>query len=413
MTPGARLSAAIDILNTVLGQRQAADVTCVQWARANRFAGSGDRRAIETRVYAALRRRNEAALRMDADDPRSLVLGTLALEGESADAIAHLCTDGQHAPGPLTFQERRALARALEAVDAPWHRLNYPEWLHGELERGLGNGLEAEMRLALTRAPADLRANTLKTYRAELVRLLEHEGVVAGQLPGLIDALRVVEARSVKPAKTEAFRAGLFEVQDFGSQLVSDLCAAKPDERVVDLCAGAGGKTLALAAMMQNRGRLIACDIDARRLGQLAPRAIRAGATIVEMAGDPYTEHASLAGGTADLVVVDAPCSGSGTWRRNPETKWTLDPLRLESCRVAQAGALDRAAALVKPGGRLAYIVCSYLPAEGRDQVAAFLKRHPVFGPDQPEDGSPAALQLSIARDGTDGFFAQRLVRRV
>jgi 16S rRNA (cytosine967-C5)-methyltransferase len=402
MTPGARLAAAIEVLDHVLGKRRAADVALSEWARANRFAGSGDRRAIEGRVYCVLRRRNECAAAMSGhDDARALVLGSLRLEGLDPEKIENLLQDGPHAPGPPSPGERTLLQTAMDDAPPLWTALNYPEWLHPELARSLGGGLAGEMEAMQARAALDLRANALKTDRRGAKAALARDGVETDESALAPHALRV--RGHAKLDAVEAFLGGLVEVQDAASQAVCEMVQARPGDRIVDLCAGAGGKSLALAAAMKNQGAILACDVDGKRLGRLAPRAVRAGATIVELTGDPYTDHPHLTPGVADAALVDAPCSGSGTWRRNPEAKWTLDAERLTGYRNAQAQALDRAVQLVRPGGRILYATCSLLKSEGEDQVDAALTRHAGWR-------TAAMRRFSPAATDTDGFFAALLV---
>jgi 16S rRNA (cytosine967-C5)-methyltransferase len=334
------------------------------------------------------------------------VIGSLAVvDGLSADAIAALCTDGAHAIGALTDDERAALDRA-SALGEPWMRWNYPPWLHAQLSQAFGEKLEREMRALNERAPLDLRVNALKAARADVLRELADAGIAAAALPHTPWGLRIAQGADAKVTALAAFAEGRFEIQDEASQRAVALAAVQPGETVVDLAAGAGGKALALAAEMANRGRVLACDIDARRLMQLEPRKARAGATIIEELGDPYADGIKRAvGNGADVVFIDAPCSGSGTWRRNPEAKWTLDEARLETYRTAQAQLLDRAVELAHAGGRLIFAVCSVLPCERQEQVEAFQKRHPGWRVD-------GVVDLTPARDQTDGFFAARLVPR-
>lgn len=404
MTPGARLAAAIDILGSVLSRRRAADVATTEWARANRFAGSGDRRAVGARVYAVLRRRNECADAMAGhDDPRALVLGSLRLEGLAAEQADALFTDGPHAPGALSVGERALFDAPIPTAAGPWSRLNYPEWLHAELLRSLGTELEGEMEAMLTRAPLDLRVNALKTDLLGARRSLAHDGVETD--PTVLSPLALRVRGQAKLESTEAYLSGLVEVQDTASQAVCDMADAKAGEHIVDLCAGAGGKALALAAAMKNQGLVLACDVDGKRLGRLAPRAVRCGATIVQLVGDPYGDHQHLSPASADAVLVDAPCSGSGTWRRNPEAKWTLDADRLAGYRQAQAQALDRAFTVVRPQGRVIYATCSLLRCEGEDQVDAVEIRQPGWR-------AVTARRFSPGSTETDGFFAA-VFRRV
>jgi 16S rRNA (cytosine967-C5)-methyltransferase len=283
----------------------------------------------------------------------------------------------------------------------PWVRGNYPQWLHEELARAFGDALEAEIAALNGRAPLDLRVNALKVRRDQVVRELASASIAAEPLKSVRMGLRVAAGADAKVAALAAYREGRVEIQDEASQRSVLFAAPKPGDLVIDLAAGGGGKSLALAAAMQNRGRVAACDVEPARLKQMEPRVVRAGASIIEITGDPY--GGAVPGG-ADLVFIDAPCSGTGTWRRNPESKWTLDPARLATYQAAQRRLLDRAVELVKAEGVIVYAVCSVLPLETDAQVSAFLTRH---------DGwrCEAAELLTPHRAQTDGFFAARLVR--
>ena len=319
---------------------------------------------------------------MDADTPRARLLGMLKLErGMDADAIAALCDGGRFAPEPLTEGERAALTSRTLA-DAPAYVAgDYPEWLDGHLAAVFGDDRVAEATAMASRAPLDLRVNTLKATREKMLPSLAHLGVTA--TPWSPIGLRIelgADARNPGIHAEEDFIKGAIEVQDEGSQLAALLSAAKPGEQVIDLCAGAGGKTLALAAMMQGKGRLIATDHDKRQLAPIYERLSRAGVHNCDVRtpkgpNDTLSDiHAS-----ADLVLIDAPCTGTGTWRRNPDAKWRMRPGALEVRLKDQVTVLDRAAALAKPGGRIAYITCSVLPQENGEQIKAFLGRHPEF----------------------------------
>lgn len=361
-----------------------ADRIIADWFRAHRFAGSGDRRAVRELIYRAIRACGEvpasgraAMLRVANDDP----------------AIAPLFDGSRHGPAQITPEETPAEAGIA------------PAWLEAALAQSGIAGDEAAA--LLTRAPLDIRVNALKAGRDALVLPLAGEPLLAPH------GLRLPHGTAVE--QWEPYADGRIEVQDAGSQLACEIAAAQPGERVVDLCAGAGGKTLALAAAMDARGTLIACDTDRARLSRLAPRAERAGAAFVETRLlDTGREHENLSdlAGQCDLVLVDAPCSGAGTWRRNPEARWRLTGDELARLTALQARLLDLAAALVKPGGRLVFITCSLLDAEGADQAAAFLANHPGWTADTPElaAGTPrgGGLRLSPLRDETDGFFIAR-----
>lgn len=391
MTPAAHIQAAIGILDAVIaaakGQGAPADRIVADWARANRYAGSKDRKAVRELVYAAIRACGPV--------PPSGRAAMLRLASDFPDMRA-LFDGAGYGPAPIGPDEVPAAPGVA------------PAWLEERLAASDITGNAA--RALLDRAPLDLRVNRLKADPATLD--LPHP---AAPLP-VAGALRLPPGTPVEG--WDAYRDGLVEVQDAGSQLACQAVAAAPGETVIDLCAGAGGKTLALAAAMQNQGTLIAADSDRRRLGQLAPRAERAGARIAHtVLLNPGRELEALADwtGKADAVLVDAPCSGTGTWRRNPEARWRLTARELERLTALQAHLLGVAAALVGPGGRLVYVTCSLLDEEGAGQVERFLAANPAFTAD-PLDlplGQPRGpgWRLQPASDGTDGFFIARLCR--
>src|SRR5213083_322701 len=389
MTPAARLSAAIELIETIEAQRVPAAKALKEWGTAHRYAGSGDRAAISGLIWDVLRRRASSAWIMDDDTPRARVLGMLKVErGLDADAIAALCDGGRFAPEPLSDAERAALtSRSLENAPAPTAG-DYPEWLDGYLAQVFGDDRVAEATAMASRAPLDLRVNTLKARREKILSSLAHLG--AQPTPWSPTGLRILlgaDARNPGIHAEEDFIKGAIEVQDEGSQLAALLSAAKPGEQVIDLCAGAGGKTLALAALMAGKGRLIATDRDKRQLAPIHERLSRAGVHNVDVrAPKGEAEPLSDIRASADLVLIDAPCTGTGTWRRNPDAKWRMRPGALEVRLKDQIAVLDRASALVKPGGRIAYITCSVLPAENGEQVRAFIGRHPEFAVAPPEE---------------------------
>src|SRR5271169_6245811 len=431
MTPAARLSAAIELIDTIDAQRVPAAKALKEWGTAHRYAGSGDRAAISGLVWDVLRRRASSAWIMEADTPRSRVLGMLKLErGMDVDAIAALCDGGRFAPEPLGASEREALA-SRSLADAPAHIAgDYPEWLDPYLAKVFGDDRVAEATAMASRAPLDLRVNTLKAQREKILRGLAHLG--AKETPWSPIGLRIelgADARNPGIHAEEDFIKGAVEVQDEGSQLAALFSAAKPGEQVIDLCAGAGGKTLAVAAMMQGKGRLIATDSDKRQLVPIHERLSRAGVHNADVR-TPKGEGDTLGDirASADLVLIDAPCTGTGTWRRNPDAKWRMRPGALEVRLKDQVTVLDRAAALTKPGGRIAYITCSVLPPENGDQIRAFVARHPDFAVVPPAQTvtvlwdkaeqfaaatlqSPEGLLMTPRRTGTDGFFVSVLKR--
>src|SRR3984893_5178036 len=432
MTPAARLSAAIELIDTIDAQRVPAAKALKKWGTAHRYAGSGDRAAISGLIWDVLRRRASSAWIMDADTPRARLLGMLKLErGLDVDAIAALCDGGRFAPVTLTEGEHAALtSRSLE--DAPSHVAgDYPEWLDGHLANAFGDDRVAEATAMASRAPLDLRVNTLKANREKILPSLAHLGAHA--TPWSPIGLRIelgADARKPGIHSEEDFIKGAVEVQDEGSQLAALLSAAKPGEQVIDLCAGAGGKTLALAAMMQGKGRLIATDHDKRQLAPIYERLSRAGVHNADIRtpkgdADPLGDIRA----SADLVLIDAPCTGTGTWRRNPDAKWRMRPGALEVRLKDQAAVLDRAAALVKPGGRIAYVTCSVLPPENGGQIRSFVARHPEFAVVPPDQvvtvlwdkaeefaaatlQSPEGLLMTPRRTGPDGFFVSVLKRQ-
>jgi 16S rRNA (cytosine967-C5)-methyltransferase len=425
MTPAARLSAAIEILDAIDSQRIPAANALKDWGVARRFAGSGDRSAIAGLVYDTLRRRASAAYAMGAETSRARLLGMLRLErGLDVEAIARLCDGSRFAPAPLTDGERAALVAASLAGVPPHVAGDYPEWLDPFFAAAFGEERAAEGAAMARRAPLDLRVNLLKARRDEVAASLRHLG--ASPTPWSPWGLRIAldaDARSPGIHAEPDFIKGKVEVQDEGSQLAALLSAARPGERVVDLCAGAGGKTLALAAMMNNQGRIVATDTDKRRLAPIHERLTRAGARCVDVCA-PRGEADPLADlrGEADLVLIDAPCSGTGTWRRNPDAKWRMRPGALDERIKDQIAVLDRAAGLVAPGGRIVYATCSVLAAENEDQIAAFCARHVGFAIEPPAEWARAlgreadaflaatrttgaGLQMTPLRTGTDGFF--------
>ena len=391
MTPAARAAAAIEVLDLWLDGDERLDRILQRWGRANRYAGSGDRRAIGDLCYGALRRRRSAAWIAGADETaraRDLIRGALLLDGVDLQTIF---TGVRHAPSPLLATE----AESRELADAPWPvRLDVPDWLVPELEDQPAEALEA-MR---ERAPVDLRVNLLKADRAEARAALAGDGIAAGDLALTETALRVTEgARRVNQSR--AWREGLVEVQDAASQYAAELANARPGELVLDLCAGAGGKALAMAATMDGEGRLIAHDIDPRRMADLPDRALRAGAHIETVS----SEGLAALTGACNLVFIDAPCSGSGTWRRDPEAKWRLDRDELDRLHRVQGDLLRQAVEFAAPGGRIVYATCSILMSENAAQISRFCRDAPDWRLTRSEQLDPT--------QGCDGFFVALLAR--
>jgi 16S rRNA (cytosine967-C5)-methyltransferase len=432
MTPAARISAAIEVIAEIEARHRPAPDALKDWGLTHRFAGSGDRAAIAGLVYDALRRRASAARIMGETTPRAVVLGMLRLERKlEPAAIGALASGARFAPAPLSAAEQARLDAADLAGAPPWVVGDYPEWLDSHLARVFGEERAAEGAALASRAPLDLRVNALKAEREQAAAALSDLAPQPTRWSpfGLRIAL-AAEAKSPAIHAEPAFIKGVVEVQDEGSQLAALLAAAKPGERAVDLCAGAGGKTLALAAMMDNRGQIFSTDLDKRRLAPIHERLERAGVRNVQVR-TPRAQENVLADleQRADLVLIDAPCTGIGTWRRNPDAKWRMRPGALEVRRNEQFEVLDRAVPLVKPGGRIAYVTCSLLVEENGDQVRAFLARQPDFALVPPAEVADAlgeraymfkravlmaeeGLLMTPRRTDTDGFYVSMLVRR-
>jgi 16S rRNA (cytosine967-C5)-methyltransferase len=430
MTPVARASAAIEILADIDTRKRPAAEALKDWGVSHRFAGSGDRAAIGNLVFDALRTRASAAYAMGEASPRALVLRTLVTGwGLSPEEVTALAGSGPHAPEPLSEAERARLALELPA-DAPAHvRGDYPDWLAPEFERAFGTQAAEEGAALARRAPVDLRVNTLKANRDKVLKALRR--FEARPTPFAPFGIRIGHTHG--PGKSPHVEAepghgkGWFEMQDEGSQLATLFAGAKPRQQAIDLCAGAGGKTLGLAALMENTGQLYAYDADRMRLRPIFERLKRAGVRNVQVLPAGEREALAKLDGRMDWVLIDAPCTGSGAWRRRPDAKWRLSPQMLEARLKEQRAVLDEGAALVKPGGRLAYITCSVLPAENRDQVEVFLARWPEFElvpwpelwhqalPDvaaiPSADGSAETLLMTPHRHGTDGFFVAVMQR--
>lgn len=424
--PG-RLAAAIDILGEIETRHRPAATALADWGKAHRFAGSGDRAAIGTLVYDALRRRASSAHASGSDTARGVMVGMLARHwAMGVDEIGALFGSGSHGPAPLSADERAALGAPAAAMAAHVAG-DFPAWLAPEFAAAFGDDAVAEGAALAERAPIDLRVNTLKATRDKVLAALAEHGAAAAPLApyGIRIAPPERLARAPHVESLPEHGRGLFEVQDEGSQIAALLSGAGPRQQVLDLCAGAGGKTLALAAQMQNTGQLFAYDSDAHRLRPIFERLTRAGARNVQTLGPGKPAELTPLAGKMDVVLIDAPCSGSGTWRRRPDAKWRLSPRALAARHAEQRDVLALAAPLVRPGGRLVYVTCSVLPSENEEQIAAFLAAQPAFamlpaGPEwtaagfaAPFPGSAApALRLSPHRTATDGFYVAVLGSR-
>ena len=429
MTPAARAAAAIEVLSDIESRRRPAADAMKDWGLAHRFAGSGDRAAISGLVYDALRKKSSSGWIMGEPSPRAEILGALRqTHGLDVEAIAVLFSGEGHAPATLTEAERARLA-AADLSGAPAHVAgDFPEWLGSQFEASFGASAADEGRALAERAPVDLRVNLLKATRDKALGLLAH--LKPEPTPFSPVGLRIAmrpDGRAPPLASDPAYVKGLVELQDEGSQLAALLAEAKPGMQVLDLCAGAGGKTLALAATMGNQGQIYAADPDAHRLAPIFMRLARSGARNVQVRAPkgPADVLADLKG-RCDLVLIDAPCTGSGAWRRNPDAKWRIRPGALEQRIKDQDETLEEASRFVKRGGRIVYVTCSVLGAENEDRIAAFLERHEDFLPidanaQANSAGLPALAQhrstlgpgfrLGPRTTGTDGFYIATLAR--
>ncbi|WP_230292725.1 RsmB/NOP family class I SAM-dependent RNA methyltransferase [Croceicoccus sp. Ery5] len=391
MTPAARVQAAIELLDGIITAAREggapADRIVADGLRARRYAGSKDRRAIRELVY--------GAIRVCGPVPENGRAAMLRLAQVQPD-IAGLFNGAPYGPAPVVAEEVAAQGGVA------------PEWLARRLAASDIAGEEAEALLG--RAPLDIRVNTLKAARDGLTLPVDGEALLTP------NGLRLPAGTPVE--QWDAYRDGLIEVQDGGSQLACLALDAQAGETVVDLCAGAGGKTLALAAAMKNSGTLIACDTNRQRLSRLRPRAERAGAgNITELLLNPMREMEALEQwrGKADAVLVDAPCSGTGTWRRNPESRWRITAQEIGKLSILQFRLLEIASELLRPGGRLVYVVCSLLDEEGSQVFDRFTDSYPEIS------ASPLTLSAGRSRgrgmrltpyhDGTDGFFFARAAK--
>jgi 16S rRNA (cytosine967-C5)-methyltransferase len=367
MTPAGRAQTAIEILDAVLAGAPA-ERELTRWARGSRHAGSKDRAAVRDIVFDCLRQRRSFGWLGGGESGRLLVLGMCLADGTDP---ALLFTGGTFAPPVLTDAERAAMGRPLDgAADAV--RLDVPDHLEEPLRQSLGDRFEQVLAAMRQRAPIDLRANRLRATPQQAADALAREGIATMPVDAVPGALRVSgDGRQVRMSR--AFQDGLVELQDVSSQAVAAMAGARPGMVVLDYCAGGGGKTLALAAAMQGRGELYAYDINAARMNDIPERADRAGARITVLDGRAMARLT----GACDLVLVDAPCSGTGSWRRNPDVKWRLAPKDIEVLHLSQAAILDRALRFVRPGGRLVYATCSLLASENEAQVAALLRGQP------------------------------------
>ena len=467
MTPAARLAAAASVLDSIAHSRQPAEVVLKAWGAANRYAGSGDRRAIADRVYKVIRARGRLVWAMGGrEDGRALVIGSLSLiDGLPLEEIEHLHAGDGYGPRPLSKQERSRIT--AEPGELPgWVAAGLPEFVVEDFKITFGDRWTEEAHaLMAPRAPIDLRVNSAKTTVAAVEAELRAAGLAPQRTPWSAWGLRLPAEPAPDIQALEAFKLGHIEVQDEGSQVACWLAGVEAGMTVVDYCAGGGGKTLGMAMQGQpvmtkapkaqddaapvavwspvggegaapqpkpkakpveitSTIRLFAYDVVQKRLDNIRPRLARAGVNADLRLLGPNGGGVENLVRQADVVLVDAPCSGSGAWRRRPEDAWRLKPSEIERMHTLQVSILDRASALVKPGGRLVFITCSMLRGENEATADAFQENHPEFAPVPLAEAlnSPALtdaarermgalaeggrLRLSPASTGTDGFFA-------
>lgn len=417
MRDGGRLAAAIEVLTEIEARHRPVRLALKAWGEAARYAGAKDRAFVSGLVLDVLRRRRSLAWRMGEEGPRAAALGALRFLWDwPLERIAEAAAEDPHGPGPLSDAERAALETPRDLADAPPAvRGDYPDWLDAGFARAFGEARAEEGAALAERAPVDLRVNTLKTDPERALKALASvEARPTGVLP---TALRIAApdpaARGGAVEAIPQFSKGWFEVQDLGSQIAASAAGEVKGAQVLDLCAGGGGKTLALAAAMGNTGQIYAYDSDARRLTDTVRRGDRAGARNLQVRSPVNPEPLKGLEGRMDVVFVDAPCTGTGSWRRHPDTKWRLTPEALARRQAEQDQVLDDAARFVKAGGRIVYVTCSVLPEEDEDRVEAFLQRHSGFARRAATDQAnltdyltPAGdLRLSPRTSGTDGFF--------
>ncbi|QKV18947.1 RsmB/NOP family class I SAM-dependent RNA methyltransferase [Oricola thermophila] len=428
MRLGGRVSAAIEVLQEILDRRRPAAEALKDWGLAHRFAGSGDRAAIGNLVHDALRKKLSTAYLMDDDSPSSLAFGALWRQwGVSPKEMQELFDGDRFAP-EVPIEVLEAAAKRDFAFATPHVEADIPDWCADLFEENFDDEWVMEASALSERAPLDVRVNTLKADREKVRKQLAKFGAK----PTVIarHGLRILPGKGAERLPNiqaePAFQKGWFEIQDEGSQIVADLVYAQPGEQILDYCAGGGGKTLALSASLDNKGQVHAWDADRNRLAPIFDRLKRAGTRNVQV----HAADADLSPleGTMDRVLVDAPCTGSGTWRRNPDAKWRLQPSALEKRLEEQVAVLDAASRYVKPGGYLVYVTCSLFPQENEYQVYAFGDRHDDyellsageawqdlfgFAKPQPWSGDMKCITLTPRATGTDGFFFAVMQRRV
>ena len=427
--PG-RLAAAIEVLEDIDKRHRPVGEGLKAWGLNNRFAGAGDRAAIGNLVYDALRRRASHAYAMGEDSPRAVVLSVAVRDwGSTPEELNDLFAQDAHAPSILSADEAHRLSVKEPWLSAPDHVLaDLPEWAVPSLQRSVGGNWVNEGRAMAMRPPLDLRVNTLRSDRTRVLKSLDRFGAVPTKIAphGIRIEAGTRDSRTPNVQVEEGYLKGWFEVQDQGSQVVAALAAATPGEQVLDLCAGAGGKALAMAAAMGNKGQIFAYDSDRHRLAPIYDRLKRSGVRNVQVR-PPNAGALDDLVGKMDRVVIDAPCTGSGTWRRQPHAKWKLNTEQVAARVAEQKAILEQGARYVRPGGTLVYITCSILDEENGAQAAAFVASHPEFevvpaGPLLEAVSADASSHAHLPPQGgvlltpltaeTDGFFAFLIRRR-
>lgn len=440
MKPSARISAVIELLETLYqtwqdNRQMPMDSMMAYYFKERRYIGSKDRAFIGEMTYGILRHGGSLEWHIEktgrAVSPRTVVMAALVFfYNQSPQDIAELFNGEAYGPEELGHDEEKLIAQLsktnFEDETMPLAaRHSFPDWMEGRLRDAFGTQLDEALEALNKEAPVDLRTNTIKCKdRAELIFALDKEGFTA--MPTPLSPLGVRLKKRIPAFTTEAFRSGWFEMQDEGSQIAALLVQAQKGDKVIDFCAGAGGKTLAIAATMNNKGRIVAFDTAAKRLKQMPKRLARAGVDNVMLKDIAHENDAMVKRhrDSADWVLVDAPCSGSGTWRRNPDLKWRMTPNDLLELKSLQRRILTSAATLVKKGGKLVYVTCSVFPDENSNQVSQFIMDYPEFKVAHPgklwdslcrplnDDPNQPVIQLAPHQDGTDGFFATVFERR-
>ncbi len=423
MRLGGRIQATIDVLEDIIDRKTPATMALRDWGKKHRFAGSKDRSAIGNYVHDALRCRNSLGFRMNNEEPRALALASaIFMGGHSVKELLEGFEGDAHAPSQLSETEIKHLEGSVNLDGAPeWIQADVPEWLWPMFETNFDEEAVTEGKALTQRPPLDLRVNTIKAKRDKVLSSLNAKGLKKTDISPIglrVEALSG-SGRLPNVQIEPEFQTGQIEIQDEGSQIVSLLVDAKPGEKILDYCAGGGGKSLALAADMENKGSVFGFDIDKRRLSPLYQRAQRAGASIIDVRQPPSENLKDLVG-KMDRVLIDAPCTGVGTWRRKPDAKWRLSEEALERRNNEQRSVLKSAKGFVKPGGLLFYVTCSMLAEENEAQIYAFLEEYEnfsllsagevweeKFGADAPKPWSAdgCTLTLTPAATNTDGFF--------